>query len=320
MTHILVTGVNGFIGQALCKNLAGQEGVFVRGAVRRTPPELAERPHELAVVGEIGPETDWSYALDGIDVVVHLAGKAHSLDCGRGRTNIFYSVNTHGTENLCKAAVSAGVKQFIYISTAKVHGETSGLRPFSEKDTPAPADDYARSKWRAEQAINAIASGSGMKAIILRPPMVYGPGMRGNLLRLLRLIDAGIPLPLLSIDNKRSLLNVSNLIDLLFRLIENPLSESMTFLVSDRDDMSTCEMIRLLAMALGKRPRLFPCRTDILKLVARFFKREDDAGRLINSLVVDSSLIHRELNWSPPYPVWLGFKDTVDWYKIRQHS
>ncbi|MGQ9500363.1 MAG: NAD-dependent epimerase/dehydratase family protein [Dissulfurimicrobium sp.] len=319
MAHILVTGANGFIGQALCRSLARQ-GIFVRRAVRRTLPEMAERPYELAVVGEIGPETDWSYALDGIDIVIHLAGKAHSLDGCRGQTNIFYRVNTHGTENLCKAAVSAGVKQFIYISTAKVHGETSGLRPFSEKDTPAPADDYARSKWLAEQAINAIASGSGMKAIILRPPMVYGPGMKGNLLRLLRLIDAGIPLPLLSIENKRSLLNVSNLVDILFRLIENPRSESITFLVSDREDMSTCEMVRLLAMALGKRPRLFPCRTDMLKLAARLLKREDDVGRLMSSFAVDSSLICRELNWSPPYSVWSGFKDVADWYKIRQNS
>lgn len=317
--HILVTGANGFIGQALCKNLAGQ-GVFARGAVRRILPEMAERPNEVAVVGEVGPHTDWSYALDGIDVVIHLAGKAHLIHGGMGQANEFYRVNTHGTENLCKAAVSAGVKQFIYISTAKVHGENSGLRPFSEKDTPAPADDYAMSKWRAEQAINAIASGSGMKTIILRPPMVYGPGMKGNLLRLLWIIDTGIPLPLLSIENKRSLLNVSNLVDLLSRLIDNPRSESVTFLVSDGEDMSTCEMIRLLAMALGKRPRLFPCRTDILKLVARFLKREDDAGRLMDSLVVDSSLIRSELDWIPPYQVWSGFKDLADWYKIRQNS
>lgn len=318
MADVLITGANGFIGQALCKKLFSL-GVTVRGAVRCKPQELAETPDELVTVGEIGPDTNWSYALERINTVIHLAGKTPATQNKNGQTGEFYKVNTAGTENLCKAAISAGVRQFIYISTAKVHGETSGHRPFSEKDTPTPLDDYARSKWQAEQAINKIAFGSEMKVTILRPTLVYGPKIKGNLLHLLRLIDAGVPLPLLSIDNKRSLLNISNLVDLISSLIDNPPPGPNTFLVSDGEDMSTCEIIHILAKTLGKKPRLFPCPTDILKSAARLLGRADDAIRLIGSFTVDSSLIRRTLNWNPPYPVSYGFKDMVDWYKMQQN-
>lgn len=314
MARVLVTGANGFIGGAVCKELL-RSGAAVRCAVRRVTPDMAEGPHDLAAVGDIGPETDWSYALDGMDMVVHLAGRAHVAHAGRGRTDGFYTVNTRGTEKLCGAAASFGIKQFIYVSTIKVHGEASGQGPFTEKDAPAPADDYAMSKWRAEQAVNQAAGESDMKTVILRPPMVYGAGMKGNLLRLMRLVEAGVPLPFLSIDNRRSLLGVSNLAGLISHLIKKPVKKSMTFLVSDGDDLSTCEIIRLVGKALGKKTRLFPCRTDLLKLAARLLKREDAAARLMDSLAVDSSLIRRELNWIPPYPVWSGLKDAADWYR-----
>ncbi|MGB9712307.1 MAG: NAD-dependent epimerase/dehydratase family protein [Dissulfurimicrobium sp.] len=317
MIHVLITGANGFIGQNLCKSLSGLN-IFARGAVRRIGPHI-EGINELLVVGEIGPDTEWSCALDGIDIVIHLAGKTHVIQGGKDQKKEFYTINTYGTERLCKMAAHAGVKQFIYLSTAKVHGEISLDRPFSEKDIPAPSDDYAMSKWQAEQVVNATAAGSNMKAVILRPPMVYGPKMKGNLLRLLRLIDAGIPLPFSSINNKRSLLNVANLIDILLSLIRYPIQESATFLVSDGIDLSVGEIIRLLAKALGKKPRLIPCPVNIIKVVACLLGKRDDAERIVNPLMIDSSLIQKHLKWMPPHSIWSGFKDVANWYKTQKN-
>ncbi len=322
MKNILITGVNGFAGQAVLKRLKDMD-VFVRGAIRGVSMHATHapfRPNELVAVGDIGPDTDWSCALAGVDAVVHLAGKAHTVNGGKDQAREFYRVNTQGTERLCKMAASSGVRLFIYVSTVKVHGETSAFRPFSEKDIPAPVGDYATSKLRAEQCVHAVTAGSGMKAVILRPPMIYGPGVKGNMSRLIRLIDMGVPLPLSSIKNRRSLLNVSNFADLVARLIGRPISETNTFLVSDGQDLSTHDLVRLLAKALGKKARLFPCSPNTIRSVAGLLKRRDDAERVIGSLVIDSSLIRKELNWTPPYSVWSGLQDTAAWHTNQKRK
>ena len=318
MNHILITGITGFVGQALLKKLQGMD-VVVRGAIRDLSTNIMEQPEELVAVGDIGPGTDWSYALDGIDVVIHLAGKAHVTDGGEDQTKEFHRVNTQGTAHLCRMAVSYGVRRFIYISTVKVHGETSAVEPFSEKDIPAPTGGYATSKFEAEQSIHAITANSDMKAIILRPPMIYGPGLKGNLPRLIRLIDTGVPLPLSSIKNRRSLLNISNLTDLIARLINHPVSGARTFLVSDGQDLSTRDLVYLLAKAMGKKARLFPCSPSIIMSIAGPLKRKDDIERILGSLFVDSSFVQKELNWKPPHSVWSGLKDTVTWYRNQKY-
>ena len=313
--RILVTGANGFVGRALCERLV-RDGWHVRGAVRRddTAARLPKGVEGIPV-GEIGPHTDWSDALKGIERVVHLAARVHVMsDHARDPLAQYKYVNTYGTERLALMAAENGVKEFVYMSSVKVNGEATDKHPFTEADIPSPQDPYAISKWEAEQILQRIARQTGMGIAILRPPLVYGPGVGANFFELIRVIDRGIPLPLRGIQNRRSMVYVENLVDAIAACLECSAALGEVFLVSDNEIVSTPELITRIAHALGKAPRLWVFPKSWLLAAARLLKRRAMVDRLVGSLVVDDTKIRRIINWQPPFSMNEGLRRTADWY------
>lgn len=306
---VLVTGAAGFVGQALCRTLA-EAGFRVRGATRRPAAGI-----EAAAVGEIGPDTDWRAALHGVDAVVHLAARVHVMrDTAADPEQAFHAVNAAGTERLARQAAAAGVRRLVYVSSVKVNGERTAARPFDAADAAAPQDPYGRSKWAAEQALQAVSRESGLETVAVRPPLVYGPGVGGNFLRLMKLVKSGVPLPLASLRNRRSLIYLGNLVDLLALCLRHPEAAGATFLVSDGEDLSTGELVRRLARALGRPPRLLPCPPALLRLAGTLAGRGDEVARLADSLQVDDGALRRRLGWSPPFTVDQGIAASAAWF------
>jgi nucleoside-diphosphate-sugar epimerase len=223
-----------------------------------------------------------------------------------------------GTENLARAAARAGVSRFVFVSTAKVNGEATWGRPFSERDTPNPQDPYALSKWEAEQALAKVSAETGLAVTVLRPPLVYGPGVKGNFLSLLKWVERGVPLPVALIDNRRSLLYVGNLADAIVRCLNVPQADGRTYLLCDGEDVSTPELIRRLSLQFGRRPRLFPIPASMLEFGCKLLGRGSAYDRLAGSLQLDSSAITSELGWQPLFTLDAGLRDTVDWFKHRR--
>lgn len=296
---ILVTGADGFIGRQLCRNLivrgyrviAGiwQVGAYPEGCIP-------------LVIGDIAAKTDWDTVLKNVDIVVHLAGRVHVMrENASDPLSAFRCVNVEGTRRLAESAARLGMKRFIFMSTVKVHGEKTenGAKSFSEYDIPNPADAYGQSKWEAEQILREIESRSGLEVVVIRTPLVYGPGVKGNVKSLIRWVDRGVPLPLRSVRNQRSLTGLTNLSDAICCCLEHPRAAGGTFLVSDGEDRSTPELIRIIAAALGKRPRMLSVPQWILKLGGRLIGQSDSVSRLCSSLRVDSSLIRNVLGWKP---------------------
>jgi nucleoside-diphosphate-sugar epimerase len=323
---ILVTGANGFIGCALCAALE-HAGRGLRRAVRSvdggivgTAKSLATNTRLLFPIGDIGPRTDWSQALCGVNAVIHLAGRVHIMrEHERDPLAVFRSVNVDGCQRLAQMAAQAEVKRFIYVSSIKVNGEETNQWPlpgsFSESDVPHPVDPYAISKWEAEQALWRIASETGLEVVVVRPPLVYGPGVRANFLRILHWVNRGLPLPLAGINNSRSLIGVDNLMDFLLCCLEHPLAAGEAFLVADGEDLSTPDLIRRLARAMGKPARLFPSPLWTLRLAAKAIGKAEELRRLTGSLRVDSTKARTVLGWSPPLSIDEGIGKTVAWYK-----
>jgi UDP-glucose 4-epimerase len=285
---VLVTGANGFVGSHLCPQLE-QSGCEVIRAVRGS-------------VGNIDGKTDWSAVLRSVDVVVHLAARVHIMnDTAGDPLTAFRKVNTDGTLNLARQAIAAGVKRFVFVSTIKA-------------DRPDPDDAYGISKYEAEQGLMQIAAQTEMETVIIRPPLVYGPGVGVNFLRLMKLAGSGIPLPLASVHNRRSLVYVGNLCDLIFHCLENPSAAGQTFFVSDGRDISTPELLRLLAEAQHKKARLFPMPGKIIRTAGRLSGRSAEIERLCGSLQVDISYARKTLGWTPPFEFGEGIRKTVDWF------
>jgi nucleoside-diphosphate-sugar epimerase len=310
-----VSGANGFVGLRLCQELLA-EGCHVRGAVRSSAG-AAKLPKgtEAIKVDAIGPHTNWAGKLDGIDTVIHLAARVHVMkETTDDPLSEFRYVNKAGTEHLARAAAKAGVRRLMYISTIKVNGERTIGVPFTEDDEPAPEDPYAISKWEAEQALQRISSESGLEIVVVRPPLVYGSGVKGNFLRLMQWVDRGIPLPFGMVRNRRSLIALDNLVDLLVRCVESPQAAGQTFLVADGEDLSTAELVSRIAKALGRRARLFPFPPLLLRLGAKLLRMEGVSNRLCGSLVVDSSKVNDLLYWHPPVSVRDGLQQTARWY------
>lgn len=297
---MLVTGADGFVGRVLCPLLASA-GHRVRGAVRTLPPNRQVSAGCIAV-GDIGAHPDWRAALEGVDVVVHLAGRAHVMhEPGQADpVSLYRRVNVAATEMLARACAAAGVHRLVFASSIKVNGDATYGQPYRATDPPHPEDDYGRSKWDAEQHLHAVAAETGLDVVIVRPPLVYGPGVKGNLARLMRLIERGVPLPLAQVDNRRSMIGVGNLADALRVCIEHPRAAGCTFLVSDGSDISTPELIRAIAAALGHPARLLAVPATMLRLAANA-AGSGTLRRLIGSLQVDSGPIRSELDWRPPH-------------------
>ncbi|MHB1348519.1 MAG: NAD-dependent epimerase/dehydratase family protein [Desulfobulbaceae bacterium] len=304
---VLVTGAAGFIGSHLRAYLA-ERHIPCRAAVRRPDNGIGD----AAAVGEINGATDWTSALAGIDTVVHLAARVHVLrDEALDPLAEFRRVNVEGTARLAGQAAAAGVRRFVLMSTIKVLGEETFARPFGPADLPAPVDPYAVSKLEAEEALLRVARDTGMEAVILRPPLVYGKGVGGNFARLVGLVRRGWFLPLGSVRNRRSLVGVENLCSLITVCLVHPAAANQVFLVSDGQDLSTPELIRAIALACGKRPRLLPLPVFLLHLLAKIIGREMEVRRLTGSLWVDSSLTRSLLDWSPPVTVGQEIRRSV---------
>jgi len=308
---ILVTGANGFVGRLLCAELLRQ-GYTVRSAVRSANVKFDD--YEREIVGDINGETNWKSALGGMDVVVHLAARVHVMrDESSDPLAEFRKVNVAGTEHLARSAAASGVKRFVYVSSIKVNGEaTQGGEKFTEEDMSAPQDPYGISKCEAEQVLHEVAEETGLEVVIVRPPLVYGPGVKGNFAQMLKVLDRGLPLPLATVNNRRSLVYVGNLVDALILCATHPAAVGQTYLVSDGEDVSTSELLRQLGASMGCPARLFACPAVLLKLAGRLTGKADQVERLLGSLQVDSSKIRRELGWIPPFTLESGLRTTAE--------
>lgn len=308
LPHVLVTGATGFVGQALCDSLKCRDW-RVRRAVR------SRVAASEFVVHDIGPNTGWRGALEGIDCVVHLAARTHVIDDNsRDTMDAYRWINVAGTITLARAAAMHGAKRFVYLSSIKVNGERTSGHPFTERDTPCPEDAYGISKYEAEQALWQIARETGLEVVILRPPLVYGPGVKANFLQLMHVCARRIPLPLASIENSRSLIYLGNLVDAIAICMQHPLAGGKTFLLGDSEDVSTPELARRISAALGVRPRLLPFPPAGLGWGSALFGRKAQWERLSSSLQINSTAIRNELEWRPPYTMAQGLAATARWY------
>ncbi|MDB5866693.1 MAG: NAD-dependent dehydratase [Betaproteobacteria bacterium] len=310
---ILVTGANGFVGRALCAELA-RRGHEVVAAVRDAR-HAAGLPGRTVEVGTLRPDTDWSAALEGVDVVVHLAARVHVMkENASDPLAAFRALNVAATQRLADAAAAARVKRFVYVSSIKVNGESTHELPFTEADRADPQDPYGLSKWEAEQALWMIARAGSLELTIVRPPLVYGPGVGGNFLRLMHWVQRGIPLPLGSIKNRRSMIYNDNLASALVACATHPAAAGHTFLVSDGMELSTPDLIRRLGEGMGVPARLLPVPAGLLTMGATLARKAAEVDRLTGSLVIDGSGIRTVLGWSPPFSVDEGLKATARWF------
>lgn len=294
--RVFVTGANGFIGTALCKGLVSR-GFSVRGLVR------ADVPDETGVIYHKGALEDsaslLSY-LSGVDCLVHLAGRAHVMrDESRDPLGAFRAINCEATLELARVALRAGVRRFVFLSSIGVNGAETPGRPFSESFTPNPHSDYALSKLEAEQGLKGLLAGSGTELVIIRPPLVYGVDAPGNFARLLRIIEKGVPLPFGALNNQRSMIALDNLVELVSACVVHPDAAGELFLAADGDDLSTGELVRILAEGMGRQVRLFPVPARLLSIGASLVGKRAMYTQLCESLRIDASKARRVLGWQP---------------------
>jgi nucleoside-diphosphate-sugar epimerase len=308
--RFLITGANGFVGRALSFE-ANARGFSVIGATRFAC-DLPKGVQNIAV-GDIDANTDWTDALKNCEVVVHLAARVHVMrELADEPLTEFRKVNVLGTERLLHDAAASGVKRLVYVSSIKVNGEeTQSEFGFSELDVPNPQDPYGVSKLEAEQALHRVAIEAGIEVVIVRLPLVYGRGVKGNFAELLGVVKKGIPLPLAAVKNKRDFIYVGNLVDALITCATHPKAPGKTYLVSDGDAVSTPNLLKRLASAMEVTSRLFYVPVWMLKLAGKFTGKSNQIERLVSSLQVDSSKIRHELDWVPPYSLDQGLIETV---------
>lgn len=316
--RILITGANGFVGSALCRRLR-DAGMRVRGGVR----DRSNIPMNSSSEGEgfdwvvlhdrsSGEEAD--QVLHGVQAVIHLAARVHIMEDRAGDPlGEFRRINTDWTERLARAAARQGVRRFVFVSSVKVNGEESTM-PFTEQDAPNPQDPYGISKWEAEQALATVSAETGLEIVVVRSPLVYGPGVGGNFLHLLKTLRTGVPLPLALVENRRSLIFLGNLVDALMHCAQDTRAAGRTYLVSDGEDLSTPELIQRLAKALGVSARLWNFPLPLLRLIGQVLGKSMVIERLLGSLQIDSSRIRRELDWHPPCSVDDGLAETAAWF------
>jgi UDP-glucose 4-epimerase len=315
--RIAVSGANGFVGTALTRQLQ-RHGHAVTALVRAATQAATA---DTRCVGNLHSANGLEQALEGAAVVIHLAGRAHVMrERASDSAALYRETNVQGTRRLAEAAAAAGVRRFVFVSSIKVNGERTAKRPFCASDPPAPEDDYGRSKLEAERVLQRIAVDSRLETCIVRPPLIYGPGVKGNFARLMRLVATGVPLPLASIRNRRSLVALHNLCDLLIHCANAPQAIGQTFLISDGEDLSTPDLIRRLAFALARPLRLFPIPPMLLQTGMRFLGRAAAFEKLCGTLQLDVEPTCRQLGWRPPMGVDEALHEAAQWYLAAQQS
>lgn len=301
--RVLVTGATGFVGKHLCQHLLAQ-GYYVSAVGRTKDFSLSHENLEYFYVENIDASTDWQEILKDIDVVVHLAARVHHLkDKGLKSLKQYQEINVKGTQHLAKAAVKNDVKRFIYISTIKVNGEKTIEMPLRAEDQPRPQDAYSLSKLQAEQILQEESKRSGMEWVIIRPPLIYGPFVKGNFRQLLNIAKTRLPLPLGAIRNRRSLVSVYNLCSFIECCLSHPHAHREVFLVSDQQDLSTPQLVKLLRRLLNRRSGLFPVPVILLKLLGVLTGKKRQVDRIVDSLQLNIEKSTRLLNWKPPLSV-----------------
>lgn len=309
---VLVTGASGFVGTALCGELI-KRGYAVRAIIRESSGFDITGCEVIKIRG-IEADFDWSGALKDVQTVIHLAARVHVMrDNALDPQEEFRKINVYATERLAKYSSANGIKRLIYLSSIKVNGdETATGQPFTEQSIPSPQDYYGISKNEAELSLLRVSKETGLESVILRPPLIYGVGVKGNFAQMIKVLKKGIPLPLSKTNNLRSLIYVENLVDALIICVDHPVAAGKTYLLSDGQDISTGDLLKSLNYALGRKSYLFPFPLTLLKLVGALCGKSDQIQRLLGSLQVDSSLIRRELGWKAPYKFEDGLKLTVN--------
>lgn len=314
---IAVTGATGFVGRHLIPALI-QAGHVVRCAVSQKIDELAA---EQVLIGRLEDQADWSQVLEGMDVVIHLAARVHVMnDKSASPLDEFCKINSIATQNLAEQAAKIGVKRFIFLSSIKVNGEsTQNGAPFTETSPTTPEDPYGQSKLLAEQLLFTISHNTGMEVVILRPPLIYGPEVKANFLKMMGLVNKGLPLPFANVDNRRSFVYVENLVSaigcVIGCVIENHNAANQVFLISDDTALSLAQLLRLIAQGMTTRARLIPVPVWLLVFIFKLLGLKDLNLRLLGSLEVNNSKIKSTLDWTPPYSSEEGIKKTAQWYK-----
>lgn len=311
----LVTGANGFVGSAICARLL-RDGDAVHGVVR-THKSQTESTQNVAI-GDLSSKTDWMASLRNVDRIVHLAARVHVMnDKSSDPLAEFRRVNVEATANLARQAAAAEVRRFVFLSSIKVNGEFTEVgKPFTADDMPAPEDPYGISKHGAEQLLRQIAAETGMEVVVIRPPLVYGPGVKANFESMMRWLVRGVPLPLAAVsENRRSLVALDNLVDLIITCLHHPAAANQTFLVSDGEDLSTADLLKRMGTALGRPARLFYMPPALLKLGATVVNKPGIYQRLCGSLQLDIAKTHQLLGWTPPVSVDEGLRRTAEGFR-----
>lgn len=318
--RILVTGATGFVGRQLAADLIAS-GADVRAVVRSTGGMAMTPGIETIVVPSIGRTTDWSRALEGVDAVVHLAAQVHDTSRVTPAAVARYDeVNAHGTGRLASEVARAGVRRLVFVSSIKAMGEATTERPYVETDPPAPEDAYGRSKLEGERLLVNVAASSSLEWVVVRPPLVYGPGVKANFLAMLRWVERGWPLPLGALRSRRSMINVWNLSDLLMTCVDHPCAAGQILLASDGEDLTIPELLRAIARAMNRNLRLVDVPPALLEIGATLVGLGPQIHRLVRSLQVDPTSTFSRLDWSPPVTARDGLQRTVAAYQARRPS
>lgn len=315
MKKILITGASGFVGQAFLKRVLDEKQYLPVVAVRQ---KIEHNPAIEQILIDDLTTADWSDTLTDIAIVVHIAGRAHVLkEMAEDPMQAFRAVNVEATVALAKRALAAGVKRFIFISSIGVNGQST-TKPFTELDIPHPQTDYARSKYEAEQALQTLTADTTMELVIIRPPLVYGPKVKANFLSLLKWVKRGIPLPLGSVNNQRSFVSIANLVDFICTTLEHPVAANQIFLVADKEQPSTPELLKKVAHEMDKKMCLVPIPVCLLKFAARVVGKQHMATQLCDSLQVDITKANKLLGWKPPLTFDQAIQQTVISFKEEE--